>query len=87
MGRFRGGYLGGSFAILPGRLRPLAAAGVLLVVDDGPRFAARGALGLEVSVSRNLSVFVEVGGEHVFDAPMTVFANAFVPSAGVYGRL
>ena len=87
VGRFRGGYLGGSFAILPGRLRPLAAAGVLLVVDDGPRFAARGALGLEVSVSRNLSVFVEVGGEHVFDAPMTVFANAFVPSAGVYGRL
>jgi hypothetical protein len=87
LGRFRGGYLGGSFAVLPGRFRPLAAAGLLIVADDGPRFAARGAVGLEVVVSRNLSVFAELGGEHLFNPPMTVFANAFVPSAGVFGRL
>lgn len=87
IGRFRGGYLGGSFAVLPGRLRPLAAAGLLVVADDGARVAARGALGLEVVVSRNVSVFAEVGGEHLFNAPMNVFTNAFVPSAGVLGRL
>lgn len=87
LGRFRGGYLGGSFAVLPGRLRPIAAAGLLVVSDDGARFAVRGAVGLEVVVSRNLSLFTELGGEHLFNPPMTVFANAFVPSAGVLGRL
>lgn len=87
LGRYRGGYLGGSFAVLPGRFRPLAAAGLLIVADDGARFAARGAVGLEVVVSKNLSVFAELGGEHLFNPPMTVFENAFVPSAGVFGRL
>jgi hypothetical protein len=87
LGRFRGGYLGASFAALPGRWRPIAAAGVLLVADDGARVAVRGAAGLEVVVSRNLSVFAELGGEHLFNPPMTIFANAFVPSAGVLGRL
>ncbi len=87
LGRYRGGYLGGSFAVLPGRFRPLAAAGLLIVADEGARFAARGAVGLEVVVSKNLSVFAELGGEHLFNPPMTVFENAFVPSAGVFGRL
>lgn len=87
LGRFRGGYLGASFAVLPGRFRPIAAAGLLVVADDGARFAARAAAGLEVVVSRNLSVFAELGGEHLFNPPMTVFSNAFVPSAGVFGRL
>lgn len=87
LGRYRGGYLGGSFAVLPGRFRPLAAAGLLIVADEGARFAARGAVGLEVVVSPNLSVFAELGGEHLFNPPMTVFENAFVPSAGVFGRL
>lgn len=87
LGRYRGGYLGASFAVLPGRFRPIAAGGLLLIADDGARFAARGAVGLEVVISRNLSVFAELGGEHLFNAPMTVFENAFVPSAGVFGRL
>lgn len=87
IGRFRGGYLGGSYAVLPGRFRPIASAGVLIVSDDGARVAVRAAAGLEVVVNRNLSVFAELGGEHLFNPPMTVFSNAFVPSAGVFGRL
>jgi hypothetical protein len=87
LGRFRGGYVGGSFAVLPGRLRPIAAAGLLFIVDDGARVALRGAAGVELMINRNLSVFAELGGEHLFNPPMTVFANAFVPSAGVFGRL
>jgi hypothetical protein len=87
LGRFRGGTLGSSFAFLPGRFRPTAAVGVLMVVDDGARWGARGAVGVEVVLTRNLSVFAELGGEHLFNPPMTVFANAFVPSAGMFGRL
>ncbi len=87
LGRFRGGYLGASYAVLPGRFRPIAATGLLVVADDGARYAVRGAVGLEVVINRNLSVFAELGGEHLFNPPMTVFSNAFVPSAGVFGRL
>jgi hypothetical protein len=87
IGRFRGGYLGGSYAVLPGRYRPIASAGLLVVSDEGARFAARAAVGLEVFVNRNVSLFAELGGEHLFNPPMTVYSNAFVPSAGVFGRL
>lgn len=87
IGRYRGGYLGGSFAILPGRLRPLVSAGLLVVADDGARVAARAALGVEVRVHRQLALFAEVGAEHLFNPPMTVLENAFVPSAGVIGHL
>lgn len=87
IGRYRGGYLGGSFAILPGRLRPLVSAGVLVVSDDGARVAARGAVGVELRVHRQLALFMEAGAEHLFNPPMDVFENAFVPSAGVVGHL
>lgn len=87
IGRYRGGYLGGSFAVLPGRLRPLVSAGLLVVADDGARLAARAAVGVEVRVHRQLALFVEAGAEHLFNPPMTVLENAFVPSAGVIGHL
>jgi hypothetical protein len=87
LGRFRGGYAGGSYALLPGRIRPLVSGGLLLVADDGARVAVRGAAGVDVTINRNVSLFVELGGEHLFNPAMTVFANAFVPSAGVLGRL
>lgn len=87
IGRYRGGYLGGSFAFLPGRLRPLASAGLLVVADDGARLAARAAVGVEVRVHRQLALFMEAGAEHLFNPPMTVLENAFVPSAGVIGHL
>ncbi len=87
IGRYRGGYLGGSFAILPGRLRPLVSAGVLVVSDDGARVAARGAVGVELRVHRQLALFMEAGAEHLFNPPMDVLENTFVPSAGVIGHL
>lgn len=87
IGRYRGGFLGGSFAILPGRLRPLVSAGLLVVSDDGARVAARGAVGVELRVHRQLALFVEAGAEHLFNPPMDVLENTFVPSAGVIGHL
>ncbi|MEZ4360434.1 MAG: hypothetical protein R3B48_09650 [Kofleriaceae bacterium] len=87
IGRFRGGYAGSSVALTSTRIRPLVSGGAVLFVDDGPRVALRGAVGLELVLSRNLSLFAEVGGERLLNPPMTVFANSFVPSASVHGRL
>ncbi len=82
-----GGYVGGDLAILTGRVRPLISVGMPVFVSNGPRFAVRGAVGVELVLDRHLSVIAEVGFEHVFAPEMDVIANLVIPALGVAGRL
>lgn len=82
-----GGYLGGSYAFLPGSLRPRAGAGMTMFSSDGVRLQVRGAGGVEYVASRNLSVTVEVGAEVALNPEDDIRELAIVPSLGVTGRL
>jgi hypothetical protein len=91
-----GGYAGASFAILTGTLRPIVSAGIPIFVNDGARYAARGAVGLEIVANRHFAVILELGVEHdlnpqqVIDIdgmPRTVDKTAFIPALGASARL
>lgn len=88
LGPSSGAYLGATFAVLPGRVRPLLAAGVPLFISDGARVAIRGAGGVELVINRHLAVIAELGVEHVFN-PETDVASAtlLIPAIGASGRL
>ena len=56
-----GGYVGASFALLTGTMRPRVGGGVPMFVSDGLRFSVRAAGGLEWIANRHFSVMAEVG--------------------------
>jgi hypothetical protein len=87
VGKKAGGYAGASFALLPGRFRPILVAGVPIFVSSGARVSVRGAGGLEVALNRHLALIAEVGVEHVFNPEPNVAATLFVPAIGAVGRL
>jgi hypothetical protein len=87
LGPHVGAYAGGVFAILPHRYRPYVSAGVPLFISNGARVSVRGALGFEYELDRHLAISIEAGVEHSFDPEMDVKATAFVPAAGIIGRL
>ncbi|HEY1815594.1 MAG TPA: hypothetical protein VGG74_24770 [Kofleriaceae bacterium] len=91
-----GGYVGASFAILTGTLRPIICAGLPVFSNDGARYAIRGAAGLEIAANRHFAVIVELGVERdlnpqsVIDIdgmPHTVDKTAFIPALGASARL
>ena len=91
-----GGYAGASFSILTGTLRPIVSAGIPIFVNDGARYAARGAVGLEIVANRHFAVILELGVERdlnpqqVIDIdgmPRTVDKTAFIPALGASARL
>lgn len=82
-----GGYVGASFAFLPGTFRPRAGGGMTLFASDGMRFQVRGAGGLEYVANRNLSVLVELGAEVALNPEDDIRDVAVVPSLAVAGRL
>jgi hypothetical protein len=82
-----GGYLGGSYAFLPGMFRPRVGAGMTIFSSEGARLQARGAGGLEVVANRNISLVVEVGAEVALNPEDDIRELAIVPSLAVAGRL
>lgn len=82
-----GGYVGASYAFLPGTLRPRAGGGMTVFASDGARFQVRGAGGVEYVANRNLSLMVELGAELALNAEDDIRDIAFVPSLAVAGRL
>ncbi|HEY1817427.1 MAG TPA: PEGA domain-containing protein [Kofleriaceae bacterium] len=87
LGPHVGAYAGGVLAILPHRYRPYVSAGVPLFISNGARVSIRGALGFEYELNRHIAISIEAGVEHSFDPEMDVKATAFVPAAGIVGRL
>ena len=82
-----GGYVGGNFAFLPGKVRPRAGAGMTMFASSGVRFQARIAGGLEYIANRNIAVLLDVGGEFVLNPEDDIRELAIVPSLAVAGRL
>jgi hypothetical protein len=82
-----GGYVGASFAFLPGAIRPRASAGMTIFSSDGARLSARAAGGLEYVASRNLSLLVDIGAEVGLNPEDDIREVALVPALAVAGRL
>jgi hypothetical protein len=87
VGPVSGGYLGATFGLLPGKLRPLVVVGVPVFFSEGPRVAVRAAAGVEYRFDLHFSVFAEVGAEYMLNPEPMVTKALFVPAVGVTGRL
>jgi tetratricopeptide (TPR) repeat protein len=91
VGPFYGGYGGASLAILRGVVRPTISAGVTIFSSDGPRYALRGAGGLELQLGRHVSLIAELGVDYVLNEQVTETLDIkkvlFVPAVGASGRL
>lgn len=87
VGPTSGGYIGASFGLLPGKLRPIIVVGLPVFFSDGARFAVRGAAGAEYAFDAHFAVFAEVGAEYMLNPEPMVTKTLFIPALGVTGRL
>jgi hypothetical protein len=88
LGPYFGGYVGGSFAVLTGRVRPIVAVAMPVFRSEGWRVAVRGAGGVEVQLNRHITVIGELGVEHLFNPEDSVDSpTLFIPALGVTARL
>ena len=85
--KYYGAYLGASYAILPGKLKPYVAAGVQILESAGIRRGGRIAGGLEVQVNRHLALIAEVGLDYLQNPEMDIKSSVFIPALGASGRL
>ena len=82
-----GGYVGASYAFLPGQLRPRAGVGMTIFASDGARFQLRAAGGVEFVVNRHIAMTLELGGELVLNPENDIRQIVLVPALAVTGRL
>ncbi len=82
-----GAYAGASFAFLGGTLRPLIAAGMPIFFSNGARVGVRAAGGLELVITRHVSLIAELGGELMLNPEDNFLEVAFIPAIGASGRL
>lgn len=87
LGPASGFYVGGSFAVLDGRVRPIIAAGMPVFFSDGARVALRGAAGVELALNRHFSVIAELGVEYLVNPEPGVSKTLFIPAVGATARL
>lgn len=78
-----GGYLGATAAVTHARLRPALTVALPWFWSEGPRFAVRGALGLQAQLTPRFGVSVEVGGEYLLNAEPARTTYQLVPAAEV----
>lgn len=82
-----GGYVGASFSLMTGVVRPRIAAGMPVFASDGARFFVRGAGGVEYVATRHFSITAELGAEIALNPQNDIRDIAVVPALGVSGRL
>jgi hypothetical protein len=87
LGPTYGGYGGASFAFLDGTLRPYLAAGMPIFISNGARAGVRAAGGVELAVTRHVSLIVDLGGELMLNPEDNILQIAFIPAVGASGRL
>lgn len=87
LGPTYGAYAGASFAFLDGSFRPFAAGGMPMFFSHGARVGVRAAGGLELVITRHVSLIAEVGGELMLNPEDNILKVAFIPAVGVSGRL
>lgn len=88
LGPSYGGYLGASYAVLDGKLRPIVSAGAPIFVSNGARVALRGAGGIEFALTRRVTLIAELGIERLLNAEADIQSRTmFVPALGAAGKL
>jgi hypothetical protein len=88
LGPSYGGYLGATFALVGGKLRPIVSAGVPMFMSNGARFGVRGAGGVDFAVTRHIALIVELGVERMLNAESDVqHTTMLIPAVGAIGRL
>ncbi len=87
LGPTYGAYAGASFAFLDGSFRPFAAGGMPIFFSNGARVGVRAAGGLELVITRHVSLIAELGGELMLNPEDNILKVAFIPAVGVSGRL
>jgi len=87
IGPTTGSYAGATFTFLPGTLRPYAAAGMPLFFSDGPRYGVRGGGGLEIVITRHVSLIAELGVEVLLNPEDDILRAVLIPAVGATGRL
>ena len=87
LGPAYGVYPGARFAFLAGKVRPLVAAGLPIFFSDGARVGVRGGGGVELQLTRNLSLIGELGVEVMLNPEDDILRAAFIPALGATGRL
>jgi len=87
LGPASGLYVGATFALMTGSVRPILAAGVPVFISDGARVALRGAGGVELAINRHFAVIAEVGVEYLVNPEPGVSTTLFIPAIGATARL
>ncbi len=87
LGPTYGAYGGASFAVLDGTYRPFVAAGMPIFFSNGARVGVRAAGGLELVITRHVSLIAELGGELMLNPEDNILKVAFIPAIGAGGRL
>lgn len=87
LGPAYGVYPGARFAFLTGTVRPLVAAGMPIFFSEGARVGVRGGGGVEMQLTRNLSLIGELGVEVMLNPEDDILRAAFIPALGATGRL
>ena len=87
LGPTYGGYAGAAFAFLDGSLRPFLSAGMPIFVSNGARYGVRGGGGVELQVTRHVSLIAELGAEVMLNPEDNILRAAFIPAIGASGRL
>jgi len=82
-----GGYAGAAFTFLPGNLRPFIALGMPMFFSDGPRYGVRAGGGLEIVITRHVSIVAELGIEVLLNPENDIRKAVMIPALGATGRL
>jgi hypothetical protein len=87
LGPTYGAYAGASFAFLDGTVRPMLAAGMPLFISNGARAGVRAAGGVELVITRHVSLIAELGAEVMLNPEDDILRAVFIPAVGASGRL
>ena len=82
-----GGYVGASYALKGGSVRPCALVGLPVFASDGARYFVRLGGAVEYSANRHVAVILELAGEIAINPQNDIRQLAVVPALGVTGRL
>ena len=87
LGPTYGVYAGAAVAFLGGTVRPFLSAGVPLFFSNGARVGVRGGGGVELQVTRHVSLIADLGAEIMLNPEDNILKAAFIPAVGASGRL
>jgi hypothetical protein len=80
-------WLGGSYLLGNGKLRPLAFLGVPMFVLPGVHAGVHVGAGAQWDLTPRIGIFMHAGIAHFFSGPGAIVPTVFLPSLGIRARL